>query len=104
MGSGIAQVIAQANIPTTLTDADTASLERGLKAIASRWDRQAATGRCSVQDVAGFHANLSPGTVADAAGAELVIEAIIEKPEPKSSLFQELAMIAPPTTIFASNS
>ena len=42
-----------------------------------------------------FRANLSPGTIADAASADLVIEAIIEKPEPKSSLFQELATIAP---------
>ena len=69
MGSGIAQVIAQASIRTTLTDADTASLERGLEAIASRWERQAATGRCSAEDAAGFHANLSPGTIADAARA-----------------------------------
>ena len=49
MGSGIAQVIAQAGIRTTLMDADTASLERGLAAIASRWERQAATGRCSAR-------------------------------------------------------
>jgi 3-hydroxybutyryl-CoA dehydrogenase len=103
MGSGIAQVIAQANIRTILTDADTASLDRGLAAIASRWQRQAATGRCTADDAAGFQANLSPGTIADAANADLIIEAIIEKPEPKSLLFQELATIAPPPTIFASN-
>ena len=103
MGSGIAQVIAQASIRTVLTDADTANLERGLEAIASRWERQVATGRCSAEDAAGFQANLSSGTIADAASADLVIEAIIEKPEPKSSLFKELAPIAPPPTIFASN-
>jgi 3-hydroxybutyryl-CoA dehydrogenase len=103
MGSGIAQVIAQASIRTTLTDSDAASLDRGLAAIASRWERQAATGRRSAQDVSGFHENLSPGTIADAASADLVIEAIIEKPEPKSSIFRELATIAPSPTIFASN-
>ena len=103
MGSGIAQVIAQASIRTTLTDADTVSLERGLAAIASRWERQAATGRCSAQDAAGFNANLSPGTIADAARVDLVIEAIIENLEAKTSLFRELATIAPPPTLFASN-
>jgi 3-hydroxybutyryl-CoA dehydrogenase len=103
MGSGIAQVIAQAGIRTTLMDADMASLERGLEAVASRWQRLVETGRCSPEDIASFRANLSPGTIADAATADLVIEAIIEKPEPKSALFQELAAISAPQAIFASN-
>jgi 3-hydroxybutyryl-CoA dehydrogenase len=103
MGSGIAQVIAQAGIETTLTDADTSSLERGLEGIASRWQRLIKTGRVSPQDVAGFHANLTPGTVADSTSAELVIEAIVEKSEPKSALFEDLAVMAPLPTIFASN-
>jgi 3-hydroxybutyryl-CoA dehydrogenase len=103
MGSGIAQVIAQAGIPTTLIDADLGSLERGLTAIASRWQRLAETGRRSPGDIARFRRNLCPGTIADAANADLVIEAIIEKPEPKSALFQELATISPPSAIFASN-
>jgi 3-hydroxybutyryl-CoA dehydrogenase len=103
MGSGIAQVIAQAGIQTTLMDVDSSSLERGMAAIASRWERLGATGRRSSEDIAGFRANVNPGTIADAASADLVIEAIVEKPEPKSSLFEELANAAPPRTIFASN-
>jgi 3-hydroxybutyryl-CoA dehydrogenase len=103
MGSGIAQVIAQAGIQTTLMDVDSASLERSMAAIASRWERLGATGRRSPEDIAGFGANLNSGTIADAASADLVIEAIVEKPEPKSSLFEQLANTAPPRTIFASN-
>jgi 3-hydroxybutyryl-CoA dehydrogenase len=103
MGSGIAQVVAQAGIQTTLTDADTASLERGLAGITSRWERLTKSGRYSAPDVAGFHAKLSPGTIADATSADLVIEAIVEKLEPKSSLFEELAAIAPSQAILASN-
>src|SRR5918993_921203 len=38
-----------------------------------------------------------------AATADLVIEAIVEKPEPKLALFQELAAISAPQSIFASN-
>jgi 3-hydroxybutyryl-CoA dehydrogenase len=103
MGSGIAQVIAQAGIQTTLMDADIGSLERGLEAIAKRWHRLTESGQRSPEDVASFRANLSPGTIADAASADLVIEAIIEKPEPKSELFKELATISAPQSIFASN-
>lgn len=103
MGGGIAQVIAEAGISTKLTDADTAALERGLGAIGSRWERQVTSGRRSPDDVASFRANLGPGTIADAANVDLVIEAIVEKSEPKSALFEELATIAPATSIFASN-
>lgn len=103
MGSGIAQIIAQAGIRTTLMDADTASLERGLEAIASRWERLTAARRRSHKDVAGFRANLSQGKIADAKTADLVIEAIVEKPEAKVSLFEQLAKIVPPSAIVASN-
>jgi 3-hydroxybutyryl-CoA dehydrogenase len=41
--------------------------------------------------------------MADAARVDLVIEAIIEKLEAKTSFFRELATIAPPPTLFASN-
>jgi 3-hydroxybutyryl-CoA dehydrogenase len=103
MGSGIAQVIAQAGIQATLTDTDSASLERGLGAIASHWERLLATGRRSSEEVAGFRAKLGSSASADATSADLVIEAIIEKPEPKTSLFARLGNAAPPQTIFASN-
>jgi 3-hydroxybutyryl-CoA dehydrogenase len=62
-----------------------------------------ATGRGSAEDIARFRANLSRGTIADATNADLIIEAIVEKPEPKSALFEELATISPPSSIFASN-
>jgi 3-hydroxybutyryl-CoA dehydrogenase len=103
MGSGIAQVIAQAGIQTTLMDTDASSLERGLGAIAARWARLEETGRQASEAIARFQGNLSSGTIANAASADLVIEAIVEKPEPKTQLFQQLAEIAPAATIFASN-
>jgi 3-hydroxybutyryl-CoA dehydrogenase len=103
MGSGIAQVIAQSGIRTTLVDADAGALERGLETIAARWERLAETGRQSHKAIADFRASLGSGTIADAASADLVVEAIIERPEPKSSLFHQLAELAPPPTIFASN-
>jgi 3-hydroxybutyryl-CoA dehydrogenase len=103
MGSGIAQVVAQAGIQTILTDADAASLDRGLAGMASRWERLTHSGRYSKGDVAGFQAKLSPGTIADAKSANLVIEAIVEKLEPKFALFEELGAIASSQAILASN-
>jgi 3-hydroxybutyryl-CoA dehydrogenase len=103
MGSGIAQVTAQAGIRTTLMDADSANLERGLQAISSRWERLAATERASAEDVTRFRAHLILGTIANAESADLIIEAIVEKPEPKRALFEQLASICPPATLFASN-
>jgi 3-hydroxybutyryl-CoA dehydrogenase len=103
MGSGIAQVIAEAGIQAMLMDADSSSLERGLGTIASRWERLIATGRRSLEEIESFRANLISGAIADAASADLIIEAIVEKPEPKTSLFERLGTTAPPPTILASN-
>lgn len=103
MGGGIAQVVAQSGIHTILCDADPAGLERGLSAIDSRWERLAASGKQSPEELAEFASFLKPGTLADAATADLVIEAIVEKREVKSALFAELASIAEPSAIFASN-
>jgi 3-hydroxybutyryl-CoA dehydrogenase len=103
MGSGIAQVVAQSRIETILCDTDPASLKRGLTQINSRWDRLVAAGKRTSEESAEFATHLSPGTIADAAAASLVIEAIVEKRVPKSTLFAELGSIAPPDTLFASN-
>jgi 3-hydroxybutyryl-CoA dehydrogenase len=103
MGGGIAQVAAQSRIQTILCDADPTNLTRGLSAIRSRWERLAASGRGSSEESAEFATYLKPGTLADAAAADLIIEAVVENREVKSALFAELARIAGPTTIFASN-
>ena len=103
MGSGIAQVVAEAQIPTIIFDADPSGVERGLASIATRWDRLAASGRRTAAETAAYATYLSAGTLADAQSADLIIEAIVEKREPKASLFEELASAAPPSTLFASN-
>ena len=103
MGSGIAQVVAQAGIQTVLADADLSNLDRGLTAIASRWERLVEAGRRSPEDVEEFKTHLSSGTAADSINVDLVIEAIVEKLDPKSMLFAELGTVAPPSTLFASN-
>lgn len=103
MGSGIAQVIAEAGIIAILCDVDPGSLERGIDAASAGWDRAVAKGRRGDEEIARFRAHLEPGTLADVTEADLVIEAIVEKLAAKSALFAELSAAARPATIFASN-
>jgi 3-hydroxybutyryl-CoA dehydrogenase len=103
MGSGIAQVIAQARIQVTLCDSDSENLRRGLEAVNSRWEKLTASGRHTAEESTEFASFLTPGAVADAVTGDLIIEAVVEKRELKSALFAELATIAPPSALFASN-
>jgi 3-hydroxybutyryl-CoA dehydrogenase len=103
MGSGIAQVVAEANVMTILCDADPASLERGLNAISTRWDRAVAADRRTPESVAASREHLASGSLQDAADADLIIEAIVEKVEAKSRLFETLAEMTPVGALMASN-
>ncbi len=103
MGSGIAQVVAEAGIEAILVDADSDQLDRALAGIAARWDRAIAAERRTSGEVDAYLACLRAGSIGDVARANLVIEAISEKLDAKATLFSTLAEIAPPTTVFASN-
>jgi 3-hydroxybutyryl-CoA dehydrogenase len=104
MGNGIAQIVAEAGIATTIFDADPNNLERGVAAVLSRWDRAEASGRRSNEDIRRFRKQLrTANSLQAAADADLAIEAIIEKRDAKASLFAALANIAPPEALFASN-
>ena len=89
MGSGIAQVVAEAGIETVLCDADPSSLDRGLAAIANRWQKAVASGRLTAIDETVFRDHLRAGSLSDAAEADLVVEAIVEKLDAKSEIFRE---------------
>jgi 3-hydroxybutyryl-CoA dehydrogenase len=103
MGGGIAQVLAEAGIETSLADADSNALERGMAAIRSRWDRAVQSGRRSAEVVAEAQEHLRSGTLEDAASCDLVIEAIVEKLDAKTELFNTLAQTTPTDTYLASN-
>ena len=61
MGGGIAQVLAEANIETVVTDADSSALERGLQAVSARWHRAVQSGRRSLDEVKAAQAKLRTG-------------------------------------------
>lgn len=104
MGSGIAQVIAQAGLPTHMIDVKPELLERGMSAITTSLGRLAKKGAIKPEEVSRITSRISTTTsLKDAASADYVIEAVFEKAEIKRGVFQELEEICPPQTILASN-
>ncbi|WP_040206925.1 3-hydroxybutyryl-CoA dehydrogenase [Neobacillus jeddahensis] len=104
MGSGIAQVCAQAGYQVVLNDLKPEFVERGLGVIQKKLARNVAKERITEQQRQEALARLTPSTnLNDASGVDLVIEAAVENMEIKTNLFAKLDQIAPAHAILASN-
>ncbi|MDP9418418.1 MAG: 3-hydroxyacyl-CoA dehydrogenase family protein [Actinomycetota bacterium] len=104
MGSGIAQVAAQAGYDVTLRDVTSAALDRGLGGIRTSLERFVAKGRVSADDVDAALARITPTTDLGAAGdAEIVVEAVFEELEVKQDVFRELDTICRDGAVLATN-
>jgi 3-hydroxybutyryl-CoA dehydrogenase len=104
MGSGIAQVCAQAGYRTIVREVDDALLKKGLARIDRFLADGVQKGRLAADQRDQALANLTGTTAFDAlAGCDLVIEAIVEQLDEKKRAFAALDGIVPDATIFASN-
>ena len=104
MGNGIAQVFAQCGHQVTLRDLDQATLDKALKAIDKSLSKLAEKGKIAAAERDAALGRIARTTDLGAvAGADLVIEAIIEKLEAKTEVFRELDRLTGPATILASN-
>ena len=104
MGSGIAQVSAQAGWQVTMRDVDDASLDRGMAAIRDSLGRFAAKGKISEEDAEAALGRITPTTDLDAAAeADVVVEAIFEKIEAKHEVFRTLDKICKAGTVLGTN-
>ncbi|MGZ0051693.1 3-hydroxybutyryl-CoA dehydrogenase [Brevibacillus gelatini] len=104
MGSGIAQVAAQAGFRVYLNDVQQPFVERGLATIAKNLSRNVEKGKLSEDDKQAILSRITASTdLADAAEADFVIEAVTENMAVKSAIFSKLDEICPPHTILASN-
>lgn len=104
MGSGIAQVAAQAGWDVTMRDVDEAALERGLANVRGSYDRFLAKDRMSVADAEAALARITPTTDLDAfAEADIVVEAVFESLDVKRAVFTELDKILGPDAVLATN-
>lgn len=103
MGSGIAQAAAQSGIPTLLFDLNKEVLQKAEAAINSSLDSLLQKQKITDEQRRNISGNLQ--YINDISGciADVIIEAIIEKPEAKISLFNQLVEINQSNTIFASN-
>ena len=106
MGSQIAMVCALAGHDTTVTDVTDDALDRARSQLQARLDRDVAKERRTRDDVDAAFARLTFTTDLDAAaaGADLVIEAAVEKLDVKREVFARLDKAAPPHTILTTNS
>ena len=104
MGHGIGQVHAAIGRQVTLYEPDPARAEAGRGRIAGNLDRAVAKGKL---DAAARDAILGRVTATSdlsaAATSDLVVEAVFEDLEVKKALWRDIDGIAPPATIFASN-
>ncbi len=104
MGSGIAQVAAQAGCQVTVREVSSQLVEKGLQAIEKNLARLVEKGTLAGADRDKIRGRLRGTTnLEDFKDCDLVMEAIIEQLPAKKELFGALDKICPRTTIYASN-
>jgi 3-hydroxybutyryl-CoA dehydrogenase len=104
MGSGIAQVAAQAGWQVTMRDVGDDALARGLAGIRKSLDRFVARGTLAEADAAAALDRITTTTeLAAAADADLVVEAVFEQLEVKQQVFRELDRICRDGAVLATN-
>ncbi|MEK4523242.1 3-hydroxybutyryl-CoA dehydrogenase [Psychrobacillus sp. FSL W7-1493] len=104
MGSGIAQVCAQAGYEVKLNDREEKFFERGFQTISKNLSRNVEKGRMTEDDKQAVLNKISKSlSIDDANDVDLVIEAAVENMEIKQSIFKQLDAIAPAHAILATN-
>jgi 3-hydroxybutyryl-CoA dehydrogenase len=104
MGSGIAQVAAQAGFTTVVREVSPEIVERGLKGIEKNLGRLVEKGTITDAQKTKIRGRLSGTTaIEDLTDCDVIVEAIIEQLAAKRELFSKLDALCPASTIFASN-
>ncbi len=104
MGSGIAQVCAQAGFATHVREVSAELLDKGLKSIDKNLARLVEKGTLTLAAQTEIRGRLLGTTTIEALkDCDLIIEAVIEQLPAKRELFASLDVLCPPHTIFASN-
>jgi len=104
MGAGIAQVAAQAGHPVFLFDMREGAAAQAKAKLAATLDGLVAKGKITAGAAAATLARIEPIPSLDAAaGAALVVEAIVENLDAKRSLFRQLESVVGEAAILASN-
>lgn len=104
MGSGIAQVAAQAGYSVSLSDIKKEFVKKALDSIDKFLEKGIEKGKIRPEDKEKVMKNISIHEGLDCASqADFVIEAVFEDSEVKKEVFSQLDKICPPRTILATN-
>ena len=104
MGSGIAQVCAQAGFNVTLNDMKQEYYERGIGVITKNLTRDVEKGRKTEEEKQQILNRITMSLdIQDAKSVDIIIEAAVENMEIKQSIFRQLDEIGPAHTILATN-
>ncbi|MBI3998024.1 MAG: 3-hydroxybutyryl-CoA dehydrogenase [Armatimonadetes bacterium] len=104
MGAGIVEIVARSGYEIVAHELNADLLQRGLKRVEGSMQR--AVERKKLDDAARQAARSrirGTTTLADLAGVDLAIEAVIEKMDEKKAVFRELDRLVAPGVILASN-
>jgi 3-hydroxybutyryl-CoA dehydrogenase len=103
MGSGIAQVCAQAGIQVTLHDVSSTSLQKGLESIAWSVGKLAEKGQVAEAPETIMSRIRTTERFSDVADADLAIEVVFERLDIKLDVFRKMDEHCRPDAILASN-
>lgn len=104
MGSGIAQVSAQAGWDVVLRDVTDEALKRGTDGIKASYDKFVSKGKLEAAAAEQALARITTTTDLDAAAdADIVVEAVFEDIETKQGIFRTLDGLVRDETVLASN-
>jgi 3-hydroxybutyryl-CoA dehydrogenase len=104
MGSGIAQICAEAGYSVVVREVSDELLKKGLGKIDSFLKKGVEKGKVTAERKAEVMGRLRGTTeLAELSGCDLVIEAVVENIQSKREVFQALDAVCAPHAIFASN-
>ena len=104
MGSGIAQVCAQAGYRTVVREVDQSAVDAGLGRIVRFLDNGVTRNKLTAEARDATMERLSGTTSVDAlAECDLIIEAIVENVDAKRAVFSEVEAVVGPDAVFCSN-
>lgn len=105
MGSGIAQVCAEAGFEVSMRDIEARFVQGGLNLIRKNYERAVGKGKMTREEAEALlsRVNGTVDLVEAVRGAEVVIEAVIENMDLKKGVFKELDQLCAGETILASN-
>lgn len=104
MGSGIAQVCAQAGYDVKLNDIKQEFFERGFRVITKNLTRDVEKGRKTEEEKEAVLGRITMSLdLQDASEVDIIIEAAVENMDIKQSIFKQLDALAPAHAILATN-